>query len=116
MWDQMNQNARAASDALVGGFNWPPVTTGDSPGATLTLNRLRAYPGEVEEYLPNAPLRPVPGLAETGPIWHVGGQSVPIAAEHDPPLRLSRFAPPSRSCSAQSRLLRPDRRFPWTLQ
>jgi Papain family cysteine protease len=43
MWDQMKQNARAASEAIQGPHTWPPGPRADLPGATLTLERLRQY-------------------------------------------------------------------------
>ncbi len=43
MWDQMKQNARAASEPTPAGLSWPPENPSKLPGATLTLNRLRGY-------------------------------------------------------------------------
>jgi hypothetical protein len=43
MWDQMKQNARAASDPIQGQQTWPPDPKSNPPGATLTLGRLANY-------------------------------------------------------------------------
>jgi hypothetical protein len=43
MWDQMKQNARAASEAVNGAQVWPPDPAADPPGATLTVGRLQQY-------------------------------------------------------------------------
>jgi len=66
-WDQMKQNARAASDPLPGEATWPAVPGMESmPGASLVVNRLAKY---VQEFGPESVVLHLVGHS-AGSIFH----------------------------------------------
>jgi hypothetical protein len=103
MWDEMKENARAASAPIAnpGAIAWPPTSSAaldamaDMPGASLTVSRLRAYSqrhaGEVAVHLVGH---------SAGSIFHAAllqrlveaGMRVASAAMLAPAIRADEFA------------------------